>query len=351
MRDDTVIPAPEPESIRQLTDAWIPGQARDDNSDKNSLMLSIFDTIRFFDLYEMPVTATQIWEHLIVGKSGYTHHPSLQDVQHLLSSSLWLQERMGSKWGYFFCTGKEHLVRVRLERHARAQQKWKIVQRCAPFLAWVPFVRALAGSGSLAVDNTKGSSDLDILVIAQQGRIWTTRLVLLFVSGLLGRRRKHYDRNAPDMLCLNHYIAEGSIPVSGEIQNVAMAMQYASLVPVYSDYAVRKFSQRNAFWIDQHVRMPVHPDVRHKYTIVLGSIARFLKEELEFLLSEPLGDYIEEMAEMIQRTVIQWHSRALPAEALAKAGRIALSSSELAFHPDTKIPAIVQAFDRNIYLH
>ena len=150
------------------------------------------------------------------------------------------------------------------------------------------------------------------------------------------------------MLCLNHYIAQGSIPVSSEIQNVAMAMQYASLVPIYNDYSVRKFTQRNAFWIDQHVRMPVHPDVQHKYTVVLGSVATFFKKELEILLSEPLGDYIEELAEMIQRTVIYWHSQALPAEASAKAGRIALSSSELAFHPDTKIPAIVQAFDENI---
>lgn len=301
---------------------------------------SIFDTVRFFDLYDTPVTATQIWEHLVVSGSGYSHHPGLQEVQHTLASSQWLAERIDMKWGYFSRTGKHYLVRQRLVRHAIAQDKWKILLKCAPFLALIPFVRGLAGSGSLAVDNTKPSSDLDVLVIAQQGRIWTTRLLLLFVSGLLGRRRKHYDRNAPDMLCVNHYIAEGSIPVAFEIQNVAMAMQYACLVPLYGNYSIRKFTQKNAFWIDAHVRMPVHPDVRHKYTVVLGSVARFFKKELELLLSEPLGDYIEELAEYFQRWMVQRH------QDFSRPGRIALSSSELAFHPDTKIPAIVQAFEK-----
>lgn len=303
---------------------------------------SIFDTVRFFDLYQMPVTATQVWEHLVVSKSKYAHHPGLQEIQHALASSQWLKERVGMQWGYFFLLGNQHLVRLKLVRHAIAQQKWNIVSRCAPLLAWLPFVRALAGSGSLAVDNTKPSSDLDILVITQEGRIWTTRLLLLIVSGLLGRRRKYYDRNAPDMLCLNHYIAEGSISVSHEIQNVAMAMQYARLVPIYNDYCIRKFFQKNAFWIDQHVRMPVHPDVRHKYTVIFGSVAEFLKKQLELLLSEPLGDYIEEIAEYFQRWMVQRH------QDFSRPGRIALSSSELAFHPDTKIPAIVNAFDRNI---
>lgn len=273
----------------------------------HNLDQSIFDTIRFFDLYEMPVTATQVWEYLVVSQSEYTHHPGLQEVQRALASSAWLAEIIDTKWGYYFLAGKDYLVRLRLMRHAISQHKWKVVLQCASLLAWVPFVRGLAGSGSLAVDNTRQSSDLDILVIAQQGRIWTTRLLLLFVSGLLGRRRKHYDRSAPDMLCLNHYIAEGSISVSSEIQNVAMAMQYASLVPIYNDYAVRKFTQRNAFWIDQHVRMPVHPDVQHKYTVVLGSVAAFFKKELELLLSEPLGDYIEEMAEYFQRWMVRRH--------------------------------------------
>lgn len=305
---------------------------------------SIFDTVRFFDLYDMPVTATQIWWHLVVSKSGYLHHPALREVQQLLASSLFLQHRIGMKWGYFFLIGRQHLVRQRLVHHSIAQDKWKILLRCVPFLARVPFVCALAGSGSLAQDNTKPSSDLDVLVIVREGRIWTARLLLILMTGLLGRRRKYYDRSAPDMICLNHYLVDGSLPVAPEIHNVAMAMQYASVVSVYNDDEMKKFRQHNAFWIDRHVRMPLHLDVRHKYTIILGSIAALFKRQLELLLAEPMGDYIEEFAEYLQRTVIQWHSRALPLSA-EQAGRIALSSSELAFHPDTKIPAIVKSFE------
>lgn len=284
----------------------------------------------------MPVTATQIWERLVVSRSGYSHHPSLAQVQHALATA----DGIEMKWGYYFIKGKPHLVRQRLVQHSIAQDKWKILLRCAPLLAWVPFVKSLAGSGSLAQDNTKPSSDLDVLVLVEQGRIWTVRLLLLFATSLLGRRRKYYDRSAPNMVCLNHYITESTLPVASEIQNVAMAMQYVSLVPLYNDYGVRNFRQRNAVWIDQHVRVPVQPDVAHKYTISLGKAAAFFKRQLELMLREPLGDYIEEMAEYVQRWMIQRHHD------LSRPGRIALSSSELAFHPNTKIPAIVQAFEK-----
>jgi predicted nucleotidyltransferase len=270
----------------------------------------------------------------------------LHEVQTLLAISPFLTELLGTKWGYFFLQGKDHLVRERLNRHAIAQDKWKRARASLQFLAVLPFVRALAGSGSLAVDNTKESSDLDIFVIAKSGRVWTTRLLLLLMSTLLGRRRKYYDRSAPDMLCLNHYITDDSLVVSPEIQNVVMAMQYVSLVPLYGDSLIREFLQRNAVWIDANVRIPVRPDVKHQYTTILGSGVEFVKRQVELLLLEPLGDFAERMAEAIQRFVIERHRSGTYRGRRARSGRIVLSYHELAFHPDTKVPAIVTAFNK-----
>ncbi len=319
---------------------WHPTHPPLEKGRSNSSLLeqSIFDTVRFFDLCDMPVTATQIWQQLVVAKSGYDHHASLQEIQRILSESTWLQDQIGKKWGYVFLKNKEHLVRERLARHAIAQDKWKILLRCARFLAFVPFVKGLAGSGSLAQDNTKPTSDLDIFVITQEGRIWTARLLLLCVSQLLGRRRKYDEQSAPDMLCLNHYVTEKSLQVSSDIQNVCIAMLYAHLVPVYNASLFHAFLRRNASWMSWNVELPFRPDARHKYTITLNGFLEGVKHQVELLLLEPIGDFIERYAELLQRYVIERHG------GLSQKGRIVLSYHELAFHPDTKVPATVLAF-------
>ncbi len=216
---------------------------------------SIYDTVHFFDIYDMPVTATQIWLYLIRAKSNYQHTPSLREVQDALKNSPYLLEKTEQQFGYVTKKGRLPLVRQRLRRHAIAQDKWKIVKRCAPFLAMIPFVKGLGGSGSLAVDNTKFSSDLDILVIVEAGRIWTTRLALLIISQVLGRRRKYDSKNAPDMLCLNHYLSTNHLGVSRDIQNICMAMQYAMLVPVFDDEKMRTFLQL-MFFVNQRRLAP-----------------------------------------------------------------------------------------------
>jgi predicted nucleotidyltransferase len=300
---------------------------------------SIYDTVRFFDLYDMPLTRTQIWQHLVVAKTGYDHHASLQEIVRLFETSDFLKTNLEMKWGYATLRGRGSLVAKRLRRHAIAQDKWKIVRRCAYLLSCMPFVRALAGSGSLAVDNTKHTSDLDIFVIAKEGRVWTTRLMLLAASQILGRRRVYGERSAPDMLCLNHYITDKALRISSDIQNVCMAMQYTSLVPLFSDSLVRTFQQRNVFWMNAQVRLPAGiggPSVPHRYTISLPGWMLFMKEQVENILLEPIGDSLERFAELLQRAVISRHR--------TSRGRIVLAYHELAFHPDTKVPSLVQRF-------
>jgi predicted nucleotidyltransferase len=248
------------------------------------------------------------------------------------------------QWGYVVKRGRLDLVRQRLRRHAIAQDKWKIVRRAAPFLAMVPFVKALAGSGSLALDNTKNSSDLDILVIVDSGRIWTARLFLLCMTQVLGRRRKYYASSAPDMLCLNHYLSSSSLKVSRDIQNICMAMQYAMLVPIFQDGGLRTFLQRNSGWMNSYVYTPESSSVLHRYTILLSSFFAGMKRQAELLLLEPIGDALEGVAERLQQWIMFRHAGRR--DASSHAGRIILTANELAFHPDTKVPAIVRAFER-----
>lgn len=306
---------------------------------------SIYNTVRYFDILDMPVTATQIWQCLLVeqGKGpkwGGHRHWTLPEIQRALHTSLFLGSRIKTTWGYYFLPGRRSLVRQRLTRHRTSQIKWKIALFTARFLAAVPLVRALAGSGSLALDNTKADSDLDFFVITAPQRIWTTRLLLLATSQLLHRRRKHWDRRAPDMLCLNHYVSAAHLRLPNELHNTFTAVMYELLVPVYRPGVVKSFQHANAPWMYEHVMAATMPYVRHRYTIRLLPVVSWAKRLIEAFLLEPVGDIIERLAERLQRSIIARHN-------IGRSGRVAVSNTELAFHPDTKVPALLARYHQD----
>lgn len=309
-----------------------------------ALEQSIYNTVRYFALFDMPVTATQIWRALILdhGDSRVRWHgehlPTLRAVSEALNNSHWLHGVVEAQWGYFFIAGQEKNVRRRLARHVIAQHKWRLARRLVKWLAVVPFVKMIAGSGSLALSNTRPESDFDLFVVVRAGRIWTARLLLLFVAELLGRRRKHWDRLAPDRLCLNHYVSDSALMMPAAVRNLYTAVAYTHLTPLFGGNVLADFQQVNAPWLKSYLMYPDAPMLPAKQGISLPSPLLFLKRLAENILSEPVGEALEGWARRVQRRLIAEHS--LP----GRSGRVSISDDELAFHPDSRVPHILRQF-------
>lgn len=311
----------------------------------HQLKHSIYNTVRYFDLLDLPVTATQIWRCLVLPAdeqhtrwAGQKTH-SLREIRQALASSPWLAAKIQSRWGYYFLSGKQAAVRRRLARHVLAQHKWPIAQRVARLLAHLPLITMIAGSGSLALDNTRPESDLDLLIIVRSGRIWTARLLAIIVTQLTGRRRKHWDRLAPDKICLNHYLAEEPLQIPAAIRNLYTAVAYSRLVPMYDGQDVcQRFQQRNASWMRHYIMFPVGPFLPHRYQVRLAPIRQWLKEVGENLLLEPAGNWLENLVGHWQRRIIARHTDP------ARGSRVALSATELAFHPDSRVEGLLRQY-------
>ncbi len=310
-----------------------------------SLEKAIVDTVRYFDLFDMPLTATQLWRCLIVdphGKSGLRwgghRRYGLREIQDAVRGSEYLQTHVGRKDGFYFLPGREELVAERLTRHMISQDKWHIMGRLSRFLAAVPFVQALAASGSFALDHTKQSSDLDVFVVAKAGRIWTARLLLLLATELMGRRRKYWNVQAPDKVCLNHYVSDDRLAVPPAAINLYTAVQYTLHTPMYGVHTLHRFRHANDGWMHRYVMAADLPHVHHRYTAKPSALLLFFKRMIEGVLLEPMGNAVERLAETWQRAVIKRHQTSV------HGGRIAVSDQELAFHPDSKVPALLQTY-------
>ena len=300
-------------------------------------------TIRYFDMFDQPVTAVQVWRTLVVTDEPSTRLPRLADVTEALDAEV-ENGTLGTQWGYYFLARRPELITTRLQRHLLAQLKWKLTRRVARWLQYVPFVRGLAMSGSLAAGNTKPSSDLDIFVITEQGRIWTARLGLLLVSQLLGRRRKYWQGEAPNKVCLNHYVTTGSLTMPPALHNVYTAVLYQWLIPLTGFGAFQAYQAANAGWITKQLQFPLLPSLPNRQLLQASSLGLKVKMWLERLLHEPLFRWTERWAEQIQRWFIERHMRTQS----GTASRVVLSAAELAFHPDTKVPSILAEFKQKM---
>lgn len=305
---------------------------------------SIFNTLRYFDIFDLPLTTVQIWRCLIVDAKppgirwqGQAIH-SLADVRSVLQASVWLRERVGCCWGYWFLRGRQQLVPRRLERHVLAQRKWKIIRRVALLLAAVPFVRMIGVTGSLALSHTRPESDLDLFFVVRAGRIWVARLFVVLVTQLTGRRRKHWDREAPDKVCLNHYITDDSLLMPSAVRSLYTAVLYTHVVPLVGLEVYRDWQRSNAVWIKRWLMYSPSPMLLPRHTVSVPGSVLWFRHWLELLFLEPLGDVLERWAGRVQRRTIGRHT--VP----GRSGRIAISDRELAFHPDSKEPAVLHRF-------
>ena len=328
---------------------------------------AIFDTIRFYSLLEMPLTQVQIWRSLVVardesGQRWHGHHvPSLKEIRDTLGNSSELMKKVGSLWGYYWLRSAvqnqtaegetedevaERYVRKRLIRHTIAQQKWKIARRVGWWFGLVPLVRMIGGSGSLAWFNTNSSSDVDLFVVVRQGRIWTARALSLLISQLSGRRRKYWDEISPDNICLNHYITEDALLMNRAVRNLYMAQQYASMVPLIGRGVFGNWWEINQPWLRQYVIYPERRFIESRLYIRGGGIWwQCMKGFIENWLMEWPGDWLEILLRRMQLWAIRKHEgRRGELGSKGWHNHIVLTKNELAFHPKTKVPVILNRY-------
>ena len=304
---------------------------------KISLEQAIYATVRYWSLFDMPVTSTQIWRALVQLR-GQHIQATLPIIQEALHTSIWLKNKLDTQWGYYFLKNNKDIVERRLVRHRISHTKWALLRKIVRKLQYLPFIQMIATNGSLSISNTNKDSDLDVLIVVKSGRLWTARLCLLLVTQLMGHRRKYWDQRAPDKICLNHYVTDTSLEISPEIRSMYTAMLYSHLVLLSGENMYKQFMHANKHWLSEFVVQPEVPDLPSVHAVRSGALGRALQYFFEFFLSEPLADYIEYAAEYFQRRLIEKHSEP------GRAGRIAVSNTELAFHPDSKARWVIEQF-------
>lgn len=236
---------------------------------------AILHAVIYADLFDYPLTCEEIHRYLP------RHRLSLTAVEEQIAHSPQLGQCLSSLPPYWFLEGRTHLVALRHEREAYSRELWPLAWHHARTMAAMPFVRLVALTGSLTMNNvTNAHDDVDFLIVAAQGRVWLARALVILVV--------HLAHRAGLELCPNYVLSEHSLQL-GE-PSFFTAHELAQIVPLYGRNTYQRLLDCNRWMAEFLPNASPRPDIARE----VGLPALRRQHILEWLLTGRLGNALEQ---------------------------------------------------------
>jgi hypothetical protein len=291
----------------------------------------VLATVAYYDVLGYCLSEFEAWKHLIVPRGGAgTVPPDLRSVIDA-ADALVVEGRLVRQDGFLVLPGRRHLITERIRGEKRAVAKIKRAVRLIRSLAWVPFVRMIALTGSLSLKQTDAESDWDLFVVLRRGAIWRGRTLLTGALHLLGKRR--HGRHVRNRACLNCFVTDGSRELA--LKDLFSAHEYRFMLPVIGGGEFRRFELANR-WMAEF-----------KPTFRPTEIApAWLQEEHRLSLRLRSGGERIFSSEWIETWLSRWQRRKIernPNTALP-GGYIEATDEALIFLPHPKGPVVFEQY-------
>ncbi len=249
----------------------------------DSLGRAIVQAVAYADVFDYPLTPWEIHRYLIGVPA------SLEAVQAALRNGKLVPDYLTPYEGYFTLPGREAIVEVRRRRARVAASLWPYAVHYGRIIAGLPFVRMVAVTGALAVDNVEQDADIDYLIVTEPDRLWLCRALIIGLVRLVARHGI--------VLCPNYLISMRALTLSEH--NLFTAHELAQMVPIGGWDVYQRIRQLNA-WVARFLPNangpPRHIEKRALLHRPIGALA-------EVVLRTPIGARLErwEMNRKIQK--------------------------------------------------
>jgi hypothetical protein len=139
-----------------------------------TVLRSVFHTLAYADVFDYPLTAREVYRYL-----AWTN-ASFEAVTEALANTVLFSKIQN----YYTLPGREQIVQTRERRAEVAWRLWPKAARYGRLIASLPFVRMVAVTGSLAMNNTDEGKDIDYMIVTAPKHLWTCRALSLLVARL-----------------------------------------------------------------------------------------------------------------------------------------------------------------------
>jgi len=249
---------------------------------------SVFHALAYADVFDYPLTATEVYRYLPSWNTSY------QEVVQALTDEALFSKRDD----YYTLRGREGIVETRQRRAEVSSQLWLKAARYGQIIASLPFIRMVAVTGSLAMNNVEEGKDIDFMLVTAPDRLWTCRAFALFVVRLA--KLEGVD------LCPNYLITTNALAL--EEHSLYVAHELAQMIPLSGREFYDEMRRLNDWMADylpnslMVAELPkgVHPVQKPSWT----------QNVLEFLFRLPFFNWFEswEMNRKIKRLSLEQSS-------------------------------------------
>lgn len=262
------------------------------------LEAAVWRTIAYADMFDYPLVLAEIHRYL-EGMAA-----TLAEVEGVLHGRV-LAPHLTHHSPFYLLAGREKIVPIRQQRAAQSQLLWQAAVRYGRWIASLPFVRMVAVTGSLAVNNVDERGDIDYLVVTEHGRVWLGRAFIIALVRLAARHGH--------ALCPNYLLAETALVFPD--QNLYTAHELLQMVPLYGLPVYQQIRHKNE-WVAQFM-----PNAANAPTCPnpLPTPYRRTQKVLELPWRTPAGQWLDE-----------WEMR----RKIRKFSRHTESTHEADFHKD-----------------
>ena len=271
---------------------------------KNNLTRDISKTLCYSDIFDYPLTKKELFQFLITREKI-----SKKDFFSMLDVDIPGVGKLGS---YYFLNGKKNLVAERAKRSIESKKKMEKARRIASLISFLPSVKFIGLSGSLAMNNCRKNDDIDLFIITSKKRLWTTRVIILALLTFFGERRERNTMLGKDKICLNMLLSEDSIIISKNLRNLFAAHEVVQVKPLFNrDNTYEKFLVANK-WVNSFLPNAInYPLVSFTNTQSKLSLINLLCDAIEvvFFVLQYLHMRSRITSEIVNKSVARFHPK------------------------------------------
>ncbi|KKS42023.1 hypothetical protein A3H03_01895 [Candidatus Kuenenbacteria bacterium RIFCSPLOWO2_12_FULL_42_13] len=211
---------------------------------------AIFLTISYFDFFDYPLGAGEIFKWLFWNKKetlGGKDARAAIDVLVGRSKIVLIDD-------FYFLPGREDIINLREKREQVSYQKIRKARRMARLLGFIPFIKMIAIVSNLGYLNADKEADIDLFIVAEKGKIWAVRFWSVMLMKILGQRPS--KKGMKDKICLSYYVSADNLNLEktkvGE-PDAHLCYLVAQYLPIYSeDDMWPRFVEANK-WLNEYL--------------------------------------------------------------------------------------------------
>jgi len=273
---------------------------------------NILATLAYFDIFNYPLSSTEIYSFL-KNKCGQTEFD--QSLTRVVTEGVVYQF---GKW--YTLKNNYALVPRRYQGNKKAAELIAAGKKVSDFLIKFPYVRGIAISGSLSKNYADENSDIDLFIITAKNRLWIARTLMHIFKKLT------FLVNKQDYFCMNYYIDEEQLEIVEK--TTYTAIEIVTLITLQGAATFEAFKTANLWTAD------FLPNKTIDLSSVKPAEKNLLKLMLEKAFNHSAGNALDNL--LLKITAGRWNKKTALKKLNAKGAVMGMDANKHYAKPDPK---------------